>query len=170
MSQFSIRELSLSLGGTKILDNISLDIPAKKFTVIVGPNGAGKSFLLRSIAGLESNTMKSISLDSHKLSDLKEDEIAKEISWTPEKISLPFNYDANQICVMGRFPIHKGSPSKEDHEKCRLAFEKMGIENLLERKDERAFQRGTKKSHGGNIIGKWLQCSTHLTNLRQIWM
>ena len=105
MSQFSIRELSLSLGGTKILDNISLDIPAKKFTVIVGPNGAGKSFLLRSIAGLESNTMKSISLDSHKLSGpQKEDEIAKEISWTPEKkISLPFNYDANQICVMGRF-------------------------------------------------------------------
>ncbi len=41
---------------TTVLKDISIDIPAGAFVVLVGPSGCGKSTLLRSIAGLESIT------------------------------------------------------------------------------------------------------------------
>jgi len=38
--------------GTRALDNVSLDIGAESFTVLLGPSGSGKTTLLRSAAGL----------------------------------------------------------------------------------------------------------------------
>ncbi len=39
-------------GGLTALDELSLEIPAGSFTVVIGPNGCGKSTLLRLVAGL----------------------------------------------------------------------------------------------------------------------
>lgn len=46
--KISVRELSVSLAGKTVLDNISLDIPANQVTALIGPSGCGKSSLLRS--------------------------------------------------------------------------------------------------------------------------
>jgi ABC-type multidrug transport system ATPase subunit/ABC-type transporter Mla maintaining outer membrane lipid asymmetry permease subunit MlaE len=47
-----LRDLTISAGSTRLLEQVSLNIPAGKITLIVGPSGAGKSVLLRTIAGL----------------------------------------------------------------------------------------------------------------------
>ena len=47
----AVEALSLTEGGTRIIDNVSLPLSAQR-TVILGPNGAGKSTLLRLIHGL----------------------------------------------------------------------------------------------------------------------
>ncbi len=39
-----------------VLEDVSLDLPARKITTIIGPNGAGKSTLLRTIYGLTTVT------------------------------------------------------------------------------------------------------------------
>ncbi|MDH4394335.1 MAG: ATP-binding cassette domain-containing protein [Limnobacter sp.] len=44
--------ICLSLGGKKVLNQISFDTDIAGITAIMGPNGAGKSLLLRLIAGL----------------------------------------------------------------------------------------------------------------------
>jgi ABC-type multidrug transport system ATPase subunit len=46
-------------GGTRALDNVSIDIPRGMFGLL-GPNGAGKSTLMRSIATLQTPTSGSI--------------------------------------------------------------------------------------------------------------
>ncbi|KRS20984.1 MAG: phosphate ABC transporter ATP-binding protein PstB [Alishewanella agri] len=46
--KISVRDLSVSLAGKKVLDNISLNIPANQVTALIGPSGCGKSSLLRS--------------------------------------------------------------------------------------------------------------------------
>jgi phosphate transport system ATP-binding protein len=48
-SPISIRNLSVFYGGHPAIKNISLDIPAKKITVIIGPSGCGKTTLLKSL-------------------------------------------------------------------------------------------------------------------------
>ena len=48
----SIRSVSLRLGGTLILDDVSLDMPRNATSGLVGPNGAGKSTMLNCISGL----------------------------------------------------------------------------------------------------------------------
>jgi putative ABC transport system ATP-binding protein len=76
-----IRNLSmrLSSGGREvpILDNISLDVPAKQFLAVVGPSGSGKSTLLGLIAGMDTPTSGTISLDGRDISTLPEDELAR---------------------------------------------------------------------------------------------
>lgn len=46
--KISVRDLSVSLAGKTVLDNISLDIPSNQVTALIGPSGCGKSSLLRS--------------------------------------------------------------------------------------------------------------------------
>ena len=43
-------------GGVVAVDDVSLEVAAGEFMVLVGPSGCGKSTLLRMIAGLEKVT------------------------------------------------------------------------------------------------------------------
>ena len=45
------RNLSLNYGQVVGLDNVSLDIPARKVVGLIGPDGVGKSTLLSLITG-----------------------------------------------------------------------------------------------------------------------
>jgi ABC-type multidrug transport system ATPase subunit len=59
----SIRNLSHGYpGGTRALDDVSLEIPAGMFGLL-GPNGAGKSTLMRCIAALQTPTSGAIDFD-----------------------------------------------------------------------------------------------------------
>ena len=46
-----ISELSVSYGGLRALEDVSLEVGESEFVTIVGPNGAGKTTLLRAISG-----------------------------------------------------------------------------------------------------------------------
>jgi phosphate transport system ATP-binding protein len=48
-TQISIRNLNLSIGSNKILNDINIDIPKNKITVILGPSGCGKTTLLKTL-------------------------------------------------------------------------------------------------------------------------
>ena len=52
MSNVSIRNLQIELGGTRVIESLNLDVKAGEFLVLLGPSGCGKSTLLHSIAGL----------------------------------------------------------------------------------------------------------------------
>ena len=65
-----LKNISWSLpGGEKILDNVSLEIPSGKLTVITGPNGGGKTSLAKLIAGLEQPDSGRIFLDGEDITD-----------------------------------------------------------------------------------------------------
>ncbi|MGH7259363.1 MAG: ABC transporter ATP-binding protein [Nitrospiraceae bacterium] len=77
----SVKHLSMRLaaGGRSvtILDDISLEIPAKQMVAIVGPSGSGKSTLLGLIAGLDKPTSGSITLDGVEITGLPESDMAR---------------------------------------------------------------------------------------------
>ncbi|SHF81781.1 ABC transporter ATP-binding protein [Ornithinibacillus halophilus] len=54
------KNLSISFGGHTAVDNISVEIPEKKFTSIIGPNGAGKTTFFNLLSGQLSPTNGSI--------------------------------------------------------------------------------------------------------------
>jgi phosphate transport system ATP-binding protein len=46
---FEIRNFSMTIGGRPILQNVTMEIPENRITVIIGPSGCGKSSLLYSL-------------------------------------------------------------------------------------------------------------------------
>jgi len=53
MGTLKLEDISVEYHGKRVLNQINLDIPEAKYTVLVGPSGSGKTVLLRIIAGLE---------------------------------------------------------------------------------------------------------------------
>lgn len=68
--------LSAAGRSVKILDGISLSIPAKQTVAIVGPSGSGKSTLLGLMAGLDRPTTGTIELDGKDITTLSESNLA----------------------------------------------------------------------------------------------
>jgi putative ABC transport system ATP-binding protein len=77
----SVQHLTMRLtaGGqaVTILDDVSLEIPAKQMIAIVGPSGSGKSTLIGLIAGLDKPTSGSIILDGADITAMPESEMAR---------------------------------------------------------------------------------------------
>lgn len=70
MKSIRIKNLSKSLGGELIIENLNLVIPAGKFFVLLGPSGCGKTTLLRLIGGFEMVSEGSIFLGDEDITHL----------------------------------------------------------------------------------------------------
>ena len=57
-------------GAVKALDAVNVDIARARFTAIMGPSGSGKSTLMHCLAGLESPTSGTITLDGVEISSM----------------------------------------------------------------------------------------------------
>ena len=49
MPHISLKNLSISYGEHKVLQDVTVDIPDSQITVIIGPSGCGKTTLLKSL-------------------------------------------------------------------------------------------------------------------------
>lgn len=65
MSYLTINDLSLALGGRKILHRLNLNIEKGELVTLLGPSGCGKSTLLRAITGLIPVENGRIVIDGH---------------------------------------------------------------------------------------------------------
>jgi len=54
----------------RALDEVTLDLPAQRFTAIMGPSGAGKSTLMHCVAGLDTLTMGEVYVGDVELGTL----------------------------------------------------------------------------------------------------
>ena len=52
MSAVAFEHVTLQLGGSAVLSDVSFGIEAGEFIGVLGPNGAGKTTLMRAILGL----------------------------------------------------------------------------------------------------------------------
>jgi zinc transport system ATP-binding protein len=52
MKAIEVKNLNVSFGNFKVLDNISFDVEEGNITAVIGPNGSGKSTLLKAIMSL----------------------------------------------------------------------------------------------------------------------
>ena len=67
----SMKDLSLNIGGAKILDGISLDVPKNETLGIIGPNGAGKTSLFNLLSGIRKPSRGSIFVGNQDVTNLE---------------------------------------------------------------------------------------------------
>ena len=72
MPEIRLKNVTKRFGKFVAVDNLSLNIPSNAFITLLGPSGCGKTTTLRMIAGLETPTEGSISIDGKVVFDADE--------------------------------------------------------------------------------------------------
>lgn len=83
-----IRNLSFAFGSTPVLQNVSMDIPARQITVIIGASGAGKTTLTDLLLGLYQPDEGSILIDSVPLDEIDLQAWRSMVGYVPQELML----------------------------------------------------------------------------------
>jgi len=81
MLGIKVKNLSVSFGDTKILENITFDVKQGEIVTILGPSGCGKSTILRSIASLHEDYSGEIFINEHCLISNGKKQCHKDIGY-----------------------------------------------------------------------------------------
>lgn len=103
--------LSIALGGRRIVGPLDLALEAGRFVVLLGPNGAGKTTLLRALAGLV-EAEGAISLAGDALATMPLPERARRISFLPQGHVAHWPLEAREIVALGRLPHGLNDPAR----------------------------------------------------------
>ena len=130
----SVENLSVSLAGKKILDQVSFALPEEGIFFLLGPNGAGKSTLLRAICGLIPADSGNICWNAQPISKLSPQEIAKQIGYLPQNIQ-SVEMTAEEFAMLGAAPYLKWGevPCELHRRQAEAALELLGISHLAKR-------------------------------------
>lgn len=76
-SALKVKDLSLNIGGAKILDGITLDIKHNETLGIIGPNGAGKTSFFNLLSGIRKPSRGQIFVGDTETTNLQPHECAR---------------------------------------------------------------------------------------------
>lgn len=144
----SLKNLNLSYGKNIILKNINCEFNLGNFYAILGANGCGKSSLLKCILNINNYT-GDISYNNINLKTLTSKEVAKIISYIPQKSSIFMPFIVKDFILMALYKSKTlfFSYNKEDYKK---------LDNVLELLDLNKYKNRLIQSLSGGELARVL--------------
>lgn len=132
---FDVRNLSIRLGGTQILQGLDFRLPAGGITGIIGANGSGKTTLLRALAGLLPPQTGEILHDGQPIAAMSPRDRARRIAMLPQSAQAPAGLRVRQLVARGRTPwLRPLLPmGPADHAAVERALHAVGLADLADR-------------------------------------
>lgn len=129
------RNLTLSYQRQTIIDNLDIQLPQGKVTVLIGSNGSGKSTLLKSFARLLKPERGTVILNGADIQTRSTDAVARELAILPQMPDAPEGITVRQLVSLGRYPWQSWMQqwSKQDEEQVQHALIQTGMASLAER-------------------------------------
>ncbi len=99
--------ISVRLGKSPVLSEVTLSIPRGTVTAIIGPNGSGKTTLLRTLARLLRPETGSVLLDGAAIARMSPGQVARQIATLPQSPGAVPGMTVQELVEQGRYP-HTG--------------------------------------------------------------
>jgi len=96
--------LSLRLGATPALHDVTTELRRGEITAICGPNGAGKSTLLSCLAGLLLPDTGVVMLEGSALTGIAPRNRAQAIGYLPQHGTIAWDLSVRNLVALGRLP------------------------------------------------------------------
>lgn len=130
-----LKELTLGYGQRTLLEMVNARMTSGQLIALLGRNGAGKSTLLRAMMGLEKPQSGEIILQGKKITSLKPEKLARNISFvTTDKVRIA-NLRCKDVVSMGRAPYTNwiGQLRPEDEMRVDTAIQLVGMSAYAEK-------------------------------------
>ena len=130
-----LKELTLGYGQRTLLETVNARMTGGQLIALLGRNGAGKSTLLRAMMGLEKPQSGEIILQGKKITSLKPEKLARNISFvTTDKVRIA-NLRCKDVVSMGRAPYTNwiGQLRPEDEMRVDIAIQLVGMSAYAEK-------------------------------------
>ena len=128
-----VEKLSFAYEERPILNEISLEIPAGQFTVLLGKNGSGKSTLMRILGGFLDFERGNVHIMGEELRSFSSRRRARVLGYLPQHHRPVFPFSVQDVVLTGRASYVTYVPKQEDVEIGIAALERVGIIHLKER-------------------------------------
>ncbi|WP_305065462.1 heme ABC transporter ATP-binding protein [Methanococcoides sp.] len=128
-----IKDLTVSYGSRKILEDINISAEKGEFLGILGPNGSGKTTLVKAITKVLKPESGEINLSGRSIKHMNGSELAKHVAVVSQVISINFEFAVKDIVMMGRTPYIKSNESPEDFDIVEESMEKTKTDFLKDR-------------------------------------
>lgn len=128
-----ISGVSLTLGGSGILNDVNLTVAKGGVTALIGPNGAGKSSLLSLIARLQPLQSGRITVDGLAVDTTPSRELAKVMAILRQDPGVASRLRVAELVGFGRFPHHRGRLTAQDREIVAASLEQFDLGDLSQR-------------------------------------
>ncbi len=145
MSFFECRNLKYSYGKKEVLGGVTFSAEAGELVGIIGANGSGKTTLMKSICSLIKGDGRVI-LCGENLADKSDREIAKVISYIPQRSGIDVSISVLDATLMG-FNAEMSLLSRytdSQRERAKAALAEVGIGHLSSR-DYQSLSEGEKQ-------------------------
>ena len=101
------QDVSVRLGKSPVLNDVTLSILRGSVTAVIGPNGSGKSTLLRTLARLLRPETGSVLLDGAAIARMSPGQVARQIATLPQSPGAVPGMTVQELVEQGRYP-HTG--------------------------------------------------------------
>jgi iron complex transport system ATP-binding protein len=133
-----------------VAEDLTVEIPAGSFTVIIGPNGCGKSTLLRALARTLKPRAGRVLLDGAPMDGMRTKAIARRLALLPQSPIAPEAITVGDLVARGRYP-HQGLLRQWSPEDARAVDAAMGATEVTDLKE-----RFVSDLSGGQRQRAWL--------------
>lgn len=131
---FTLENVSAGYGHNIVLNHISFSLNQSTLTGLLGANGCGKTTLLRAICGHlpHSGVCR---LDGEILENLNSRNLARRLSYIPQKSGVTISLPVLEVVLMGYHPVLGllERPSRRQREDAAAALREVGLAGMEDR-------------------------------------
>jgi iron complex transport system ATP-binding protein len=134
MSDLRLSDVAVAYNGSRVVNGVDVDVPARSWVGLIGPNGAGKTTLLRAVAGLVGYS-GTIEIGGEATVGMSRRRLSQLVAFLPQRPVLPEGVTVTDYVSIGRTPYipYWGTESEVDRAVVMEVLERLGLEELAHR-------------------------------------